>query len=123
MIRYPEQHRIRSGAMASATGDDGGAFRLTLPTGEKCNVVASSGFGWEHVSVSMPHRCPTWAEMCFVKKLFWEPEDCVVQYHPPQSNYVNVHPYCLHLWRALDSQMPTPPHWMVGPLKREATCQ
>lgn len=86
-------------------------------------MVASSGFGWEHVSVSMPHRCPTWAEMCFVKKLFWEPEDCVVQYHPPQSNYVNVHPYCLHLWRALDSQMPTPPHWMVGPLKREATCQ
>ena len=51
------------------------------------------------ISVSLVDRCPTWQEMCGVKRRFFEPEDCVVQYHPPESTYVNDHPYCLHLWR------------------------
>lgn len=60
---------------------------------------ASDGGGWEHVSVSTIERCPTWDEMCKVKSLFWDDDDLVVQYHPPASEYVNNHPYTLHLWR------------------------
>lgn len=77
-------------------------------------VVASWGSGWEHVSVSLRDRCPTWDEMCVVKDIFWDAEITVMQIHPPKSQYVNQHPYCLHLWRPQHNTIPTPPMWMVG---------
>lgn len=77
--------------------------------------IASDGEGWDHVSVSLPYRCPTWDEMCAIKGLFWDSEDCVVQYHPPESQYVNNHPFCLHLWRPLEyGEMPIPKTFLVG---------
>ena len=68
---------------------------------------------WEHVSVSYADRIPCWETMCQIKDLFWSPEDCVVQYHPPHSEYVNCHPNVLHLWRPLGADLPRPPTWMV----------
>lgn len=59
-------------------------------------------------------RCPTWEEMCWIKGQFWGPEDRVIQYHPPASEYINDHPYCLHLWRPIGAEIPAPPSWMVG---------
>ena len=55
--------------------------------------------GWEHVSVSLHNRTPTWDEMCFIKDQFWLPEETVIQFHPAESEYKRVHPYVLHLWR------------------------
>jgi hypothetical protein len=78
-------------------------------------VLFSDGGGWDHVSVSTLHRCPTWAEMCAVKRLFFAPEDVVVQYHPRESEYRNCHPYCLHLWRCQYATFPTPDPFMVAP--------
>lgn len=52
--------------------------------------------------------------MCFVKDLFWSDDDCVVQYHPPKSDYINNHEHCLHLWKPIDKQIPTPPSILVG---------
>lgn len=69
---------------------------------------------WEHVSVSLPSRCPTWDEMCWIKEQFWGDEDLVVQYHPPRSQYVSNHSFCLHLWRPVGAAVPAPPAWMVG---------
>ena len=79
------------------------------------HAKASDGRGYEHVSVSLHDRCPSWAEMCIVKDLFWGEDDCVVQFHPPKSEYVNLHPYCLHLWRKIGSEFETPPSLFVGP--------
>ena len=61
----------------------------------------------DHVSVSlltvdeehMIERCPKWNEMCFIKDLFFEDEEEVYQIHPKKSEYVNLHPYTLHMWR------------------------
>jgi hypothetical protein len=69
---------------------------------------------FEHVSVSTPSRCPTWDEMCFVKSLFWDDDDLVLQYHPRRSQYVNNHQYCLHLWRPIGVEIPEPPTLAVG---------
>lgn len=82
-------------------------------------VIASDGMGWEHVSVSLPSRCPTWEEMCYIKNLFWDETDTVIQYHPPKSEYVNAHPYCLHLWRKIGYEFPLPESIMVGPKPRK----
>jgi hypothetical protein len=78
-------------------------------------LIVSWGGGWEHVSVSHFAAVPDWRDMCEVKDLMWPPEDWVMQYHPARSEYVNYHPYCLHLWRPVDGVFPTPPSWMVGP--------
>jgi hypothetical protein len=52
--------------------------------------------------------------MCEIKKIFFHPEEVCVEYHPAESEYVNMHPYCLHIWRYQQPGMPMPPAWMVG---------
>ncbi len=122
-FHVPEKLRVTTGRMASdARFGNNGAFMLPAKPGQaRLAVIASDGEGWEHVSVSTSFRCPTWEEMCAVKAMFWDTEDCVVQYHPPASDYVNHHPYCLHLWRPIGVTMPAPPSWMVGGEIKEAS--
>ena len=76
-------------------------------------IIASWGEGWEHVSVSLRNRCPTWEEMCRVKDIFWGEDECVVQFHPPKSEYVNLHTYCLHLWKKIGEKADLPPKEFV----------
>ena len=83
-------------------------------------IVSSHDPEWEHVSVSAKEtvkrggRCPTWEEMCWVKDLFWDPEEVVMQLHPPKSEWVSNHRYCLHLWRPVQLEIPKPPAIYVG---------
>jgi hypothetical protein len=79
-------------------------------------VVASSDFGWDHVSVSTNKpRCPTWEEMSHVRHKFFHPYETVMELHVPVQLHVNLHEYTLHLWRPQEGEIPLPPHWMVGP--------
>jgi hypothetical protein len=115
MFHVPHQWRVRFGKMGSDDlAGNNGAFCIPTPDAVFLNVIASHGGGWEHVSVSTPLRVPTWDEMCFIKDMFWDDTDCVVQYHPPKADYVNQHPHCLHMWRPLNGKLPRPPKWMVG---------
>lgn len=105
--------------MNAQVGDaETGMFILPNPRTMKGMFIlckASGGEGWEHVSISIhsEQRCPTWEEMCFVKSQFWGPEDCVVQFHPPVKEYVNIHDFCLHLWRLKETNIQTPPSILV----------
>jgi hypothetical protein len=99
-----------------------GAFLVQSPSGVALRIIASDGSHpdaeeWEHVSVSVsgPKRCPNWPEMCFVKQLFWDDDETVVQYHPAKADYVNHHPFTLHLWCHRSRAFITPPPWLVGP--------
>lgn len=122
-FHVPHVYRVRKGALAS---DDSvgncGAFFIPNGAGQTpLAVIASDGDGWERVSVSLPTRCPTWDEMCRVRHIFWDKDDCVVQFHPPENEYVNYHPYCLHLWRPVGIELPRPPSYMIGPqIRRQA---
>lgn len=119
-----EKSRIMEGLYASKHGDRHGCFYIKHPSGVRLTVMASdggdwkeanlSGPPWEHVSVSTTQRTPTWEEMCFIKDLFFAPEECVVQFHPPKSQYVNHHPNCLHLWKPVGVDIPLPPSICVG---------
>lgn len=112
-FQCPEKYRVQLPGYP-AGDEQNGAFIVKLRRGQTVNVIASSGMNWEHVSVSRKDRCPTWDEMCQVKALFWDDDDCVIQYHPPRSEYVNNHPNCLHLWRPINADLPTPPSILVG---------
>jgi hypothetical protein len=122
-----ERGRVRTGPWET-TPEWGltGVFNLQAPSGARLAIGAHSGdgkmvvvdsdggrqvistsTGWEHVTVHTDGRTPTWEEMCFVKNLFWEEEECAIEYHPPLSEYVNVHD-CLHLWRPKHATIPRP---------------
>jgi hypothetical protein len=94
-----------------------GAFRMPSKIdGQDLIIIASSGDGWEHVSVSRARRCPNWPEMEYVKRMFFKDDETVMQLHVPESEHINCHPNCLHLWRPTNETIPRPPGWMVGPL-------
>jgi hypothetical protein len=109
-----ERFRLRGGPMASSRfAGNNGAF--LVPFGEaQLLIIVSDGLGWDHVSVSLADRCPTWAEMAHVKDLFFDAEECVVQFHPPRSTYIDNHEFCLHLWRSQEAEQPMPPSILVG---------
>lgn len=135
MFHVPERARITNHPTMSSSTSDGnnGAFDLASPEpGWRLALIASDSSepdllaeyrDWEHVSVHAYRgqllqvrkmRTPTWREMVFVKDLFWDGEDIVMQLHPAKSEYVNNHPHVLHLWRPRHLPIPMPPRILVG---------
>lgn len=118
MFHVPNKFRLRNGILGSDDSYGNNGF-FVIPNrfapGNKSvlAVQASDGDGWEHVSVSIEFRCPTWDEMCYIKNIFWDDEDCVMQLHPPKSKYVNNHQFCLHLWRPISENILIPDSSMV----------
>lgn len=113
-MKTPEQYRMRGGPLPSTEADGNNGWFLIPFESNELMVIASDGLGWDHVSVSLRNRTPNWREMCFVKDLFWDKNECVIQYHPRESEYVNNHENCLHLWRPQNTQIPEPPKGLVG---------
>lgn len=92
-----------------------GAFGVPSPIDHaELRVIASAVWGWDHVSVSRPKRCPNWPEMGLIKTLFFKPEECAMQLHVPENEHINNHPFCLHLWRPHHQAIPRPPGEFVG---------
>ena len=118
-FHVPNQFRVHIRGMQMTNDQYGNNGMFWIPSRDRkqtapLRVIASDGDEWEHVSVSLPTRCPTWEEMCRIKALFWDDEDCVMQLHPPKSDWVSNHSYCLHLWRPVEFVIPRPPEYMVG---------
>lgn len=60
------------------------------------------GRRWLHLSVSRRNRLPSWEDLREVKAIFLGPTRKAIQILPPEAEYVNLHPYVLHLWACLD---------------------
>lgn len=108
-MKYPLEYCIQGGN----EDDDGGAFLIPFE-GRVLYVIASIGMGWDHVSVSLSSRCPNWREMSFIKGLFFNDDEVVMQLHVAKKDHINLHPYCLHLWKPQFTDIPLPPNFMVG---------
>jgi len=151
MFHVPEKYRLRRGLSPVLGSDPsyGNNGIFIIPhfriTGYEIRVMASDGavgdrgtvepgmemppsaLAWEHASVTIAplkgkaSRCPAWEEMCWIKGKFWDEEDCVIQYHPPQSENVSMHDFCLHLWRPVGVTFPVPDSIMVGVKSKGAT--
>jgi len=129
MFHVPEQARNRSHPQygtTSASGNNGYFDLDSCEPGWRLAILCSDGSDpdvaekWEHVSIhaykngGAKVRTPTWREMVYVKDLFWDGEDIVMQLHPRKSEYINNHPHVLHLWRPINEPIPTPPSLFVG---------
>jgi len=131
--------RVREGEFASDDTQRAGMFvahvgaqkpQLIMVADDGCDPDAGEWGGWEHVSVHIRYytkgkkkvkvkkRLPTWDEMCRVKNMFWENEETVVQYHPPDNEYINNMPYCLHLWKPFEDIV-RPPKELVGLINQQ----
>lgn len=87
---------------------------MQIPCGvHMLRVIASIGAGWDHVSVSLAGRTPTWDELEFVRKRLFKPNEVVVQFHVPEDDHVNIHPNTLHLWRSHGQKYKLPPKVFV----------
>lgn len=84
-----------------------GRFQIPVKN-EYLQVIASNHLGWEHISVSHENRCPTYEEMVEMKEFFFYDDEIAFQIHPLKKNYVNIHPYVLHIWRPYGTNVPVP---------------
>jgi hypothetical protein len=92
------------------TGDPGKNYGFFVfgPLRIISSGCADSYTDWEHVSVSCANRCPNWQEMDLVKRLFWDDDETVIQFHPRRDEYVNTHEFTLHLWKHRDGHVLPP---------------
>lgn len=123
MFHTPNKYRVTKGPYATPFSyGNAGMFKIPHYKIDHYTFVAMVGdmSGWEHVSISIVSnkmevkRCPTWEEMCWLKDIFWDEDDCVMQLHPPKSEHVSTHNYCLHMWRPIGVEIPLPHGLMVG---------
>lgn len=92
--------------------EDCGIFAF-LAGAHEVHVIASSGDGWDHVSVACEDRIPSWLLMEAVKRLFFKDDETAMQLHVPPKEHINDNPNVLHLWRPTDVPIPRPPAIMV----------
>ena len=107
----------------SYVGDEhNGAFIIDkYKNGEFYLIIVSNEQGWDHVSVSLHRKnganiksCPSFEEMSMVKQKIFAEEEAVFQLHPREEDYINTHPYCLHLWKPNNCSMIVPPLYSVN---------
>ena len=111
---YIEKNRYQlPGYPITNEGDKQGYFRFKK-NGNIYHCIVSSGLDWDHVSVILDKkRCPTWDEMCWIKDLFFDVNEMVIQIHPKKNQYINLSKNCLHLWRYQKEEFPFPDKIMV----------
>jgi hypothetical protein len=73
------------------------------------------GKTWVHLSVSHRVRLPTWEELKAVREVFLGTDSVALQVLPPRSEWVNVHPNVMHLFKCLDGR-PVPDFRRQGTL-------
>lgn len=106
--RWPEALRylqlvLPSGWEQIQWSPDGGAFQHR--SGLRVVVsgaIERDGKRWLHVSCSRRDRVPSWDDLKLVKEVFLGNDRLAVQVLPRAEEYVNIHPYVLHLWCCVD---------------------
>lgn len=96
-----DKYRVRIGEEGSKPVDGWkGKFIIPGPCGKELTIRCDTIFeGWEHVSVEIRNRTPNWAEMCYVKSIFWGDDETVIQFHPREGLVIDKNPLRLHLWK------------------------
>jgi len=88
----------------------GGVDGYSVSSPQKLYVIIScgkesDGRKWKHVSLSFKDKLPSYEDMKQVKDLFIGAEEEAIQVFPRRSEFVNHHPYVLHLWHCMDGRV------------------
>jgi len=88
-------------------GPDGRVWYAESPNHPRLTVLGSvarenDGKFWMHVSMSHPDRLPHWVVVKAVKQLFIGPDRKAINVIPADAEFVNIHPYCHHLFACLE---------------------
>jgi hypothetical protein len=59
---------------------------------------------WLHLSLSRQSRLPSWDDLRYVKDAFLGADRVAYQVLPRAAEYVNLHPFVLHLWSCVDCE-------------------
>lgn len=76
--------------------------------------------GWRVLAVNVPseRRSPTWEELHWVKKFFFDKDDVTVLYQPGQSTYMGDNTFWLHIFYPEKPETITPPFLRQYPLRK-----
>lgn len=97
-MKYPVDERVEAKRYQGPPNYPCGSFYLKCGSATLLCIVSDGG-GWDHVSVSLRTRTPTWTELEYVRRSFFRDDETVMQLHVPSSDHINNHDTCLHLWR------------------------
>ena len=62
------------------------------------------GGAYIHASCSRQDRMPSYYDLRDLKAIAFGPERYACQVFPPESEHVNIHPFCLHLWGPMQAK-------------------
>lgn len=113
MKSYEELKKTRICIKQYKKNDGGWAICYLPPEKKEFKIVFSFGYGWDHVSATLIDKLPTWEQMNKIKEIFFNDDEVVIQIHPAKKDYINKHPYVLHLWRPQNVEIPLPDKLMV----------
>ena len=65
-------------------------------------AVEKDGKPWIHTSFSRKSRIPDYRDIKWVKETFVGKEKIAIQILPIESEHVNIHNFCLHLWTPVE---------------------
>ena len=86
-----EQYRKKHPVLGSSpVGKGYGYFEIPYESATLHVIAVGSKdclVDWDHVSVSLSDRCPDWFEMSYVKDLFFDPEETVIQFGGRFGNF------------------------------------
>lgn len=71
----------------------------TYYTMGRCKVIVSVDNGSWHLSISAPDQLPSYKEMKEARYRYCPGDIYMAEIFPPIAEFVNVHPYCRHLWQ------------------------
>jgi len=70
-----------------------GAFKMG-----RCYVIVSKDNDLWHLSISTASASPSYNEIKEARYRFIPDNVTMAQIFPPKAEFVNLHPYCHHLW-------------------------
>lgn len=64
----------------------------------RCKIIVTIDDGKWHLSISTANASPSYKEIKKARYKFIPDDIYMAQIFPPKREFVNLHPYCHHLW-------------------------
>ena len=97
-IRFPPEGWLLIQSWGDGYALQKGSLRVIIDCEKK-----NDGNYWLHVSASKKDWTPSHDEMASIKKDFIGVRRYTYSVWAPETEHVNIHPHCLHLWCKIDA--------------------